>query len=159
MKKQRPLRQGVLRREQTDSEVRELCCMFKLRSTDHNCSLHFLQFPHPVCHFSSMLQMKAGTVQAAHMTHISLNHSLSKLLLYIIFSSEEESGKLIEILRTARGSLQMGLAFECCLRNIVITNFHFTCSSMSPGVQFSEKILDHKGGYHHYESDSVILIT
>lgn len=73
-------------------------------------------------------------------------------------SSEEESGKLIEILCIARGSQQMGLTFECCLKNIVITNFHFTCSSMSPGVQFSEKIFNHKGGYHHYEFDSVILI-
>lgn len=34
MKKQRPLRQGILQREQTDSEVRELYCMFKLCSTD-----------------------------------------------------------------------------------------------------------------------------
>lgn len=81
MKKQKPLRQGILRREQTDSEVRELYCMFKLRSTDHNCSLYFLQFPHPVCHFSSMLWMKAGIVQTTHMTHISLKHSILKLLL------------------------------------------------------------------------------
>lgn len=81
MKKQRPLRQGVLRREQTDSEVRELYSMFKLRSTDHNCSSYFLQFPHPVCHFSSMLWMKAGIVQTARTTHISLNHSISKMLL------------------------------------------------------------------------------
>lgn len=80
MKKQRPLRQGILWREQTDSEVRELCCMFQLRSTDHNCSSYFLQVPHPVCHFSSMLQMKAGIVQTAHTTHISLNQSLSKPL-------------------------------------------------------------------------------
>lgn len=69
-----------LKRADKESEVRELYCMFKLLSTDHNCSSYFLPFPLPVCNSLSTLWMRAGVVQAGHMMHTSPNHSILKLL-------------------------------------------------------------------------------
>lgn len=62
-----------------ESEVRKLYCIFKLLSTDHNCSSYFLQFPLPVCSFSNTLQMRARVLQAEHTTWVSPNHSVLKL--------------------------------------------------------------------------------
>lgn len=66
-----------LKRADKESEVRVLYCMFKLLSTDHNCSSYFLQFPLPVCNFlKHALDESRSSASWAYDTHITKSFSI-----------------------------------------------------------------------------------